>query len=149
MVWEISTKRTLQQIHKYNAASDKWYARNKEQQNYIKNQIEQAKEKVDALKNKLYDKEHEGLDHRAHPIQLTSKYPEEQALLEQVEAHATIVQHEPKFEIETVYLINGHWFEIHSSFGPFRDDKGEIIDKNDIDWDTPILRKKEYEVKRK
>ena len=114
----------------------------------IAEEKERHSKAIGELEKKLYWKTEEG--HKIGiEIQLKSKYPQEQEQLDQVDGWVQVIQHEPKMDIKNLYVINGRYFDIHSSFGPFRDEDGEIIDKNNIDWEHAILVKKEYEVKKK
>jgi hypothetical protein len=152
MVWELSERKSLDQIARHNQKIKAKYSLQRFQELLLKQKIRREEERHDkalgALQSKLYDKEHAGRE-IPREIEISSKHPELQELFDQVEAWASVIQYEPKFDVQHVYLINGKWFDLHASFGPFRDDKGEIIDKNNIDWVNPIINKKEYEVKRK
>ncbi len=152
MVWELSERKSLQQIEIYNNKIKSKHKKQKFEEDRLSEKIRVENQRHDKLiaelNNKAYFKKEAGFK-IPQEIQISSKYPAIQELFDQVEAWASVVQFEPKFDSQIVYLIRGKWYDIHESFGPFRDQVGDIIDKNDIDWENPIINKKEYEVKKK
>lgn len=152
MAWEISERKSLEQIEIYNIKIKAKHKKQRFAEEVLSEKIRVENQRhnklIAELENKAYFKKEAGFK-IPQEIQISSKYPAIQELFDKVEAWASVIQFEPKFDSQHVYLINGKWYDIHESFGPFRDDKGEIIDKNDIDWKNPIIKKIEYEVKKK
>lgn len=118
--WQISSKKTVPQIHLHNAKHDLFYkkrdekiAKNHEKIQSLKKQISELEAKEWIIKDEDFVG---GWSIEIEPS--TSSYMTEEATRDQAEfyvkvtAWASIFKFEPKYEFKTVYQVDGKWYEV-------------------------------------